>query len=45
MPFYSERLSFRGRYNSEARAHVLERALPKATKDFQVAIGAPRPAG
>jgi hypothetical protein len=45
MPFYSERLGFRGGYTSGASAHVLERAGPKAAKDFQAAIGAPRPAG
>jgi hypothetical protein len=43
MPFYSERLGFRGGYNSGASAHVLERAGPKAAADFQAAIGGAKP--
>jgi hypothetical protein len=43
MPFYSERLSFRGGYNSGAAVDVLERAGPKARADFANAIPGPRP--
>jgi hypothetical protein len=45
MPFYSERLSFRGGYTSGAAANVLERAGPKAQQDFEQALGGTRPAG
>ena len=39
MPFYSERLSMRGGYNSGASGRVLERAGPKAVEDFHRALG------
>jgi hypothetical protein len=46
MPFYSERISFRGTgYASGPSSHVLDRAGPKAAKDFQEALGVPRPPG
>jgi len=45
MPFYSERLSFRGGYNSGAGVDVLGRAGPKAKADFASAIPGPRPGG
>lgn len=43
LPFYSERLSFRGAYESSASVDVLQRAGPKAIDDFQKAIPGPRP--
>ena len=43
MPFYSERLSFRGGYNSGASVDVLQRAGTKAKEDFANAIPGPRP--
>ena len=42
MPFYSERLSFRGGYNSGSGMDVLARAGRKAAEDFGSAIGRPR---
>ena len=44
MPFYSERLSFRGGYNSGNGVDVLERAGAKAKGDFARAIPGPRAA-
>jgi hypothetical protein len=43
MPFYSERLSFRGGYDSGSGVNVLERAGPKAVEDFGNAIPGARP--
>jgi hypothetical protein len=43
MPFYSERLSFRGGYTNSGSVDVLARAGPKAKSDFGAAIGGPRP--
>jgi len=45
MPFYSERLSFRGGYTNDIGVDVLERAGPKAKDDFSRAIPSSRPGG